>query len=62
MRFLGRYRGEGESLSELRDRFPRLANEIEKWLLNRQRKVHKALDDGLASLARARTYLQDKNA
>jgi len=53
--FLGRYKG--ETLEQLRERFPGLSNELEKWFRRRQRRVEASLKEAERALEKSRQYL-----
>lgn len=55
VRFLGRYKG--ETLEELKQRFPGLGNELEKWFRNRDERIRKGLQEAELSLRKSREYL-----
>jgi len=53
--FLGRYRG--ESLEKLTERFPGVANELERWFAKRQRRAGDSLHEAEQGLRRSRKHL-----
>lgn len=59
VRFLGRYKG--ETLEDLKERFPGLQKEFEVWFRSREKKIEKGLQEAELGLRRARTCLEEED-
>jgi len=53
--FLGRYKG--ETLEQLKERFPGLPNELERWFESRQARASESLREAEQGLRRSRKQL-----